>query len=600
MASKFRFTIGKKIGTGFGILILLTLIVFISTYLTLQESNRINDKINRTNNPTIKELQELKFSILETRVFLETWLKEQKDHEDKQRLLNYRSLEYPKVKDNLSKLSEHWETNQQDSLTQLLEKIDMLFLQQDKDIVGVLDSFGKYEPSEYPFENLNARSSLEEGGEIYQYTYHVLDILNHMITEQKSISSEANEEMFTSFDNLDFLVKYLGLALIVLGIIIAVYTTRTIVNPVHKLKVVAIKLGRGVFPSKSMKAGNDEIGEMTIAMNNVVEGLKRTKDFAQEVGAGNFDKDYKPLSSKDSLGKALLKMRDDLAENERFLEEKVRQRTAEVVKQKEEIDKQKEQIEEYFVQVTDSIKYAQKIQEAILPPETYVRKLLPDSFILYSPKDIVSGDFYWLGEANDKVFFAAVDCTGHGVPGAFMSIVGYNQLKQAIITTSGGNPAKILDHLNRGVAETLHQNDPDSSSKDGMDIAICSLDYKTLELEYAGAFNPLYLLRDNEILQTKGNKFPIGSFLEGETPNFTNNKIQLQKGDQLYIFSDGYADQFGGPRGKKFMYKRFRDLLIEHSQKDLSTQKDVLKNTLNEWMGEEEQVDDILVIGVKV
>ena len=121
-------------------------------------------------------------------------------------------------------------------------------------------------------------------------------------------------------------------------------------------------------------------------------------------------------------------------------------------------------------------------------------------------------------------------------------------------------------------------------------------------LNYAGAFNPLYLLRgkEEEIMQTKGDKFPIGSFLEGETPNFTNNKIQLKKGDQLYIFSDGYADQFGGPRGKKFMYKRFRDLLVEHSQKDLSEQKEILINTLKDWMGEEEQVDDILVIGVKV
>ena len=597
---KFKFTIGKKIGTGFGILILLTLIVFISTYYILTKSIDINDKINKVNSPTIKQLQELKFSILETKLFLETWVKDPNDHEDKQRLLNYRSVEFPLVKENLSSLSQHWELSQQDSLKVLFENIDLLFLQQDIDIVGVLDDFDKYNQNDYPFEYLNATSSLEEGGEIHRLTYQVLQVLNHLITEQKSISSAANEEMFSSFDSLNFLVRNLGIALIILGIIIAVYTTRTIVNPVQKLKVVAIKLGRGVFPSKPMKPGNDEIGEMTAAMNNVVEGLKRTKDFAQEVGSGNFDKDYKPLSSKDSLGKALLKMRDDLAENERFLEEKVRQRTAEVVRQKEEIDKQKEQIEEYFVQVTDSIKYAQKIQEAILPPETYVRKLLPDSFILYSPKDIVSGDFYWLGEASDKVFFAAVDCTGHGVPGAFMSIVGYNQLKQAIITTGGGNPAQILDHLNRGVAETLHQNDPDSSSKDGMDIAICSLNHKTLELEYAGAFNPLYLLRDNEIIQTKGNKFPIGSFLEGETPNFTNNKIQLKKGDQLYIFSDGYADQFGGPRGKKFMYKRFRDLLIEHSQKDLSQQKDMLKSALKDWMGDEEQVDDILVIGVKV
>tara|TARA_R110002096_G_scaffold435928_1_gene664353 strand:+ start:7392 stop:9188 length:1797 start_codon:yes stop_codon:yes gene_type:complete len=597
---KFRFTIGRKIGFGFGTLIFLTLIVFVSTFFTLQESNEINDENSRINNPTIKELQELKFSILESKLFLETWLKTPKEHEDKERLMLFRNKEFPKIKNSLNELSIYWNQNQRDSLELIWTKIDDLFLQQDMDIVEVFDEFDKYNSIDYPFEHLNAVSSLEEGGEIYRLTKETMFILGGMIETHKAITSKSNDEMFQSFVNLNFIVQYLGIALILFGILIAFYTTRSIVRPVQSLKVVAIKLGRGVFPAKAMKAGNDEIGEMTIAMNNVVEGLKRTKDFAQEVGAGNFDKDYTPLSSKDSLGKALLKMRDDLAENERFLEEKVRQRTAEVVKQKEEIDKQKEQIEEYFIQVTDSIKYAQRIQQAILPPESYVKKLLPDSFIFYKPKDIVSGDFYWMGEANDKVFFAAVDCTGHGVPGAFMSIVGYNQLKQAIITTNGGSPAAILDDLNRGVAETLHQNDPNSTSKDGMDLSLCSLDYKTLELEYAGAFNPLYLLRDGEINQVKANKFPIGSFIQGKTSSFTNNKVQLQKGDIVYIFSDGYADQFGGPRGKKMMYKKFREILITNSNKPLPDQKEVLRSNLIDWMGNEEQVDDIIIIGVKV
>lgn len=594
----FRFTIGKKIGTGFGILILLTLIVFTATYLTLQESKRINNEINTVNTPSVKKLQELKFNLLETRLFLETWMKEMKEHEDKQRLIEFRRTEYPKIREELNELSKGWNANQQDSLDYLFETIDLLFNQQSADIIDVLQTFEDYE--ENIFAVLNAASSVEEGGDIYRLTFDAMSQLNRMIDLQKEVSASYNADMFTSFRSLEILVKWFGFALIAIGIVIAVYTTKTIVDPIKKLKTVAVKLGRGVFPAAKMKVGNDEIGEMTAAMNNVVSGLKSTKDFANAVGAGNFEIDYQPLSSKDSLGLALLKMRDDLAENERILEDKVRQRTAEVVKQKEEIDKQRTQIEEYFVQVTDSIKYAKKIQEAILPPESYVRKLLPDSFIFYRPKDIVSGDFYWLGEANDKVFFAAVDCTGHGVPGAFMSIVGYNQLKQAIITSNGENPAIILDHLNKGVTETLHQRDADSTSKDGMDIAICSLNHKTLELEYAGAFNPLYLLRNGEIIQTKGDKFPIGSFLEGETGSFTNNKVQLQKGDQVYVFSDGYADQFGGPRGKKFMYKQFRDLLLVNSKLDLSDQKDKLKESLFEWMKDEEQVDDILVMGVRV
>lgn len=594
----FRFTIGKKIGTGFGILLLLTLIVFTVTYFTLQESRNINNRITNVNTPSVKALQELKFSILQTQLLSEKWIKiPDTRHQVKTKLKRYWSKEYPIEKETLRSISSEWENeDQKGSLKMLFDDLDELYRVQKTDVMDILATIDDYDAA----NQFLATNSVEEGGEVYLVIEKSLNNLNDLIEQQKALAAEATEKMNTSFSNLRSTVVWLGFALVLIGLIVAIVTTKNIVNPIYTLKNVAVKLGRGVFPQEAMEAGEDEIGEMTIAMNNVVDGLKRTKDFAQEVGSGNFDTEYKPLSNKDSLGKALLKMRDDLAENERFLEEKVRQRTAEVVKQKEEIDLQKEQIEEYFIQVTDSIKYAQKIQEAILPPESYVRRLLPDSFIFYKPKDIVSGDFYWLGEAEDRVYFAAVDCTGHGVPGAFMSIIGYNQLKQAIITTNGGTPAQILDHLNVGVTETLHQKDENSTSKDGMDIAICSLNHKTKELQFAGAFNPLYLLRNGEIIQTKGDKYPIGSFLDGATPNFTNNTIQLEKGDQLYIFSDGYADQFGGPRGKKMMYKKFRDTLIANSEKDLSIQKDMLKDNLLNWMGEEEQVDDILVIGVKV
>jgi len=593
---KFRFTIGKKIASGFGILIILTLIVFTTTYIILEQSRTTNNRISSVNTPSVKALQELKYDMLESKLFLESWMRIEKAHADKDRLLKFRNKEYPKIKSELTALSSYWPEDQRDSLSKLFDEISVLFSIQESEIIAPLQAFSDYDAT----NKMIAEFALEEGGDVYMQTETVLDNLEVLITKQKEVSNEANESMYAQFDTLKGLVIWLGFALIVISFIVAIITTKNIVDPIYRLKTVLVKLGRGVFPDKPTSAGNDEIGEMAVAMNNVVDGLKRTKDFAQEVGSGNFDTEYKPLSSKDSLGKALLTMRDDLAENERFLEEKVRQRTAEVVKQKEEIDQQKEQLEEYFLQVTDSIKYAQKIQEAILPPESYVRKLLPDSFIFYRPKDIVSGDFYWLGEAEDRVYFAAVDCTGHGVPGAFMSIVGYNQLKQAVITTNGGSPAEILDHLNIGVSETLHQKDENSTSKDGMDVAICSLNHKTKELQYAGAFNPLYLLRDGKIAQTKGDKFPIGSFLDGATPNFTNHKLQLLEGDILYIFSDGYADQFGGPRGKKMMYKKFRDTLIANSQKDLSVQKDLLRDHLYDWMGEEEQVDDILVIGVKV
>ena len=359
-------------------------------------------------------------------------------------------------------------------------------------------------------------------------------------------------------------------------------------------------MGRGVLPTEHIKDRNDEIGEMSVALNDLVDGMARTTEFAKQVGSGNFDSHYRALSKEDTLGAALLKMREDLRENERLLEAKVIERTEQVVRQKEEIETQNQELEVLYKHVTDSIKYAKRIQEAILPPDSLVKRVLPNSFVLYKPKDIVSGDFYWMDEKNGKSLFAAVDCTGHGVPGAFMSIVGYNLLKHVVNSNESTSPSEILDRLNEGVSETLHHGHQDSQAKDGMDISFCTIDFKKLELEYAGAYNPLYLIREGQLIQTKADKFPIGLFLGEEKKKFTNHTVQLQKGDSVYIFSDGYADQFGGPNGKKFMANHFRDLLMEVHNEPIEKQKEVLNKTIEEWRGPLDQVDDILVIGLKI
>jgi serine phosphatase RsbU (regulator of sigma subunit) len=252
-----------------------------------------------------------------------------------------------------------------------------------------------------------------------------------------------------------------------------------------------------------------------------------------------------------------------------------------------------------YKQVTDSIHYAKRIQEAILPPSQTINKLLPNSFVLYKPKDIVSGDFYWIEKKNNMTYFAAVDCTGHGVPGAFMSLVGHNILKDIIKNTSVIKPSEILDKLREGVVNTLRVDDSGKQAKDGMDMTLCSINYDTLELQYAAAFNPLYIVRAGELLLHPANKFPIGLFI-GEKTNFDNYTIQLEKGDQIYIFSDGYADQFGGPKGKKFMIGNFRKLLTLIASMPVADQKEKLNEVLLTWQGEQEQVDDVLVIGVRV
>ncbi len=216
-------------------------------------------------------MQELKFSVLETKVFLGTWISEQKAHEDKERLLDFRKSDYPALKSSISELSNHWEPVQKDTLFKLFEVIDLLFETQNNDVIYSLQGFDDYQDA---FAVLYARTSVEEGGEIYILTKQIIAGLNHLIALQKENAKEYNEDMFASFDSLQFLTRNLGIALIIIGILIAWYTTRTIVSPIKKLKAIAVKLGRGVFPKGRMREGQDEIGEMTAAMNNVVDGFK--------------------------------------------------------------------------------------------------------------------------------------------------------------------------------------------------------------------------------------------------------------------------------------------------------------------------------------
>ena len=303
------------------------------------------------------------------------------------------------------------------------------------------------------------------------------------------------------------------------------------------------------------------------------------------------------------------------------LEEKVKERTAEIEKQKEEITAQRDsleqqrnmlsdananlasaykEIEEQKRHIEDSIHYAKRIQTAILPPDEFVKSTLKEHFIFYLPKDIVSGDFYWLSTLNNKAYVAAVDCTGHGVPGAFMSIVGHDQLNYSVTVVGAKKPSDILDALNHGVTKTLRQAKGESTVKDGMDIALCCIDYENKKLEYSGAYNPLYMVRNNELSQVDANKFPIGAFVGESLQFFTNHEIDVKEGDVFYIFSDGYQDQFGGPKNKKFLTKRFRELLLEISSYPMDKQKEILEERFLDWKKDVVQVDDILVIGLKI
>ena len=273
------------------------------------------------------------------------------------------------------------------------------------------------------------------------------------------------------------------------------------------------------------------------------------------------------------------------------LTELVNIRTAEVMRQSLVIaEKNKE--------MTDSLNYAKRLQAAILPETEAISRTFRNSFILYQPKDIVSGDFYSFEVQNGHEIIAAADCTGHGVSGAIMSMIGNALLKQIIVEKNITDPAEILHRLNEGVIEALKQ--AENNTHDGMDIALCSFDLQHNKLIFAGANRPLWLIRRGELETFASDKFPIGGLQIERSRPFTNRTIDLLQGDTIYIFSDGYADQFGGDAGKKLMTKKFKEILLSIQDQPMAAQGDYLMQFIKEWMGPHEQVDDLLVIGIRI
>lgn len=279
-----------------------------------------------------------------------------------------------------------------------------------------------------------------------------------------------------------------------------------------------------------------------------------------------------------------------------------------IYKEYKEKEKANKIIAEKNKNITDSIQYAKRIQTAILPKEEIIRKHLSEFFILYKPKDIVSGDFYFFAEAGNKLIVAVADCTGHGVPGAFMSMIGNSLLNQIIKENGINEPAEILNQLHIGVKDSLQQNDLDSHTKDGMDIAICAIDLKNKTLEYAGAQRPIWIVKNSErkqqtvpdLLEIKPNKFPIGGIHHEKDSVFTNHTFSFATSDTIYLTTDGYADQFGGKDGKKFRSKRLKELILSISNDNIDNQKSALHKNITEWMEKSEQIDDILVLGIKL
>ncbi len=353
--------------------------------------------------------------------------------------------------------------------------------------------------------------------------------------------------------------------LIVIGAF-SIFLSRRITRPLKELTFDAMELARGNFHVEIQTKRKDEIGILALSFKKM------------QISIGNLIEELRHINQN--------------------LEQKVEART-------QEIQQQKEIVEDKNREIVDSINYALRLQQAILPPKENFDHALRDSFVLFKPKDIVSGDFYWLSHKEDETLVAAVDCTGHGVPGALVSMVGSSGLDRCVSEFGLRKPSDILDKLKELVVATFESNGEEV--KDGMDIALVSLRYLPAKdnstvcvLQYSGANNPLWILRKgaSEIEETKADKQPIGKFDYGKP--FTNHEVEVHPGDCVYIFTDGYADQFGGPLGKKFRYKTLKTLLLSISDKPMSGQQKILDDTIESWRGDLQQIDDVCVIGIRI
>ncbi|MBL7956446.1 MAG: SpoIIE family protein phosphatase [Flavobacteriales bacterium] len=591
-----RITIGRKIGLGFGLFIFFALLVVLLTNRSLERSREINEEINQVCSPSVDALSRLRNLAVSSHMLIKHWalIESRADAPEKTALVEIATQRIPESLDQIDTLMSRWTPEEVAIMTQVHKELNELMKLHDR-IKEMLPSLESYND---PFVHMDRTSLAEEDGPIDQQTNKVLAELDRLLQLHEDKRRELGGSMIRSFDSLKFFVLYMGLALVVVGIGVAILIIRGIVVPVQRLRSILLSLGRGVFPRTRVRATNDEVGDMGRALSALVDGLRRTTEFSHAVAAGEFNAEYQPLSEEDVLGHALLKMRDELGQRERVLEMKVAERTEEVVRQKEEVERQSRKVVELYKNVTDSIRYAKRLQDSILPPDRRIKELLPDAFVYYRPKDIVSGDFYWIERVGERVLFAAVDCTGHGVPGAFMSLIGHNGLNQVAKERGVSKPGEVLRELNRIAFEALHKDREQHLIRDGMDMALCSYDPRNRVLEYAGANCPLYVVRDGDTLTFEPNKAAIGSNELGEK-EFLEHRIELREGDMVYAFSDGYADQFGGPKGKKFLYRRFRELLVEVSGHAPDRQRRMLHDAFNAWRGAHEQVDDILVIGLR-
>jgi serine phosphatase RsbU (regulator of sigma subunit) len=361
---------------------------------------------------------------------------------------------------------------------------------------------------------------------------------------------------------------------------------------------ISIPISMAIYLAREMVMNNKSLEQQIVEIkrlseDNIAHEQEKQKMIAEQ--NINLEQQVKERTAEiEQQKEEITAQRDDILEKSEILE----QQNEEIRTQSEEITAQRDALSYQKNEIVSSIQYAQRIQNAVLPSLDSFKEVFSDFFVLYKPRDIVSGDFYWLRKVNNQVIQVTADCTGHGVPGAFMSILAISLLNEIMGKSNLDNAGEILNNLRKKIKIVLHQQGKDSEQKDGMDIALCIYDLENNTMQYAGAYNSLYLVRNNELIEYKADLQPCAvHILESD---FTTHFIKIKKGDIIYTFSDGYVDQRGGVYYKKYMAKNFRNYLLSICHEPLEKQKELLDRNIETWKNGKEQIDDITVVGVKI
>jgi serine phosphatase RsbU (regulator of sigma subunit)/preprotein translocase subunit YajC len=587
MKMRFFNTGFPKVTFAFVLVIFIVLINVVFNYYIIRKNKATIAQMTEVINPYITSLEELNLVVTESKMYATNWVYLQNSVDDKKSLDSLHKYHHPALKKKLDGFFDKLDKqSDRDSLQNVFKRFDDL-IAVEKEIMKTLTGFDDYEN---PQKKFKCEEMIES--EVLPRTQEIMNDLDKIVNKNRAEALQMKADIEQASKRMMTIMLGASVFLFVFIFFAVSFISRSIREPVEKMKGIVQQLAKGELSTEKIDSKEKNVvAEMAASVNILSESFTKTSQFANEIGAGHLTAEYEKLSDNDMLGNALINMRNSLHAYSADMEKQVAERTQEVIEKSM-------HLEMAYKEIRDSINYSKRIQESILPADEMVSKAFPDSFIFYRPKDIVCGDFYWLVQKGDESVIGALDCTGHGVPGALMTVIGNSLLNQVFSMNDNTDPAKILTQLDRKLLETFQQHGS-VVTNDGMDAAMIRYNKTKQEITFSGAKRPLFVFKSGELIEVKADKSPIGSFGHSYDKLFTSQKINMKKGDTIYMFTDGLQDQFGGDHGKKFMIKRFRDLLIEIQPLSMSDQKKRLDKELDTWQGKYEQTDDMLLIGIR-